>query len=203
ITLHFGDEKSLRGSAAAADLTGDMLLRGTHRLTRQQIKDELDRLKARVSVAGRPTQAAVSIETVRENFPAALKLVAEVLKDPSFPASELDQLKQENLAQIEQERTDPESIGETTVERHLNPYPRGDVRHVPTPEESIEDYKAATLEAVQKFYSNFFGASRAELAIVGDFEAAPIRTLTTELFGDWKSPSPFERVPRPYQEVAA
>ena len=201
MTLHFGDEKSLRGTAATADLAGDMLLRGTHRLTRQQIKDELDRLKARVSVTGRPTQAAVSIETVRENFPAVLKLVAEVLKDPSFPSSELDQLKQENLAQIEQQRTDPESIGETTFERHLNPYPKGDVRYVPTPDEAMEDYKSANLDAVKKFYSNFYGASRAELAIVGDFDAAPIRTLTTELFGDWKSASLFERVPRPYQDV--
>ncbi|HEX7253765.1 MAG TPA: pitrilysin family protein, partial [Thermoanaerobaculia bacterium] len=190
-------------TAATADLAGDMLLRGTHRLTRQQIKDELDRLKARVAVTGRPTQATVSIETVRENFPAVLKLVAEVLKDPSFPANELDQLKQENLAQIEQERTDPESIGETTFERHLNPYPKGEVWYVPTPDEAIEDYKSATLDAVKKFYSNFYGASRAELAIVGDFDAAPIRTLATELFGDWKSPTPFERVPRRYHDVPA
>ncbi|HEY6931415.1 MAG TPA: pitrilysin family protein [Thermoanaerobaculia bacterium] len=203
MTFHFGDEKSLRGTAATADLAGDMLLRGTHRLTRQQIKDELDRLKARVAVTGRPTQAAVSIETLRENFPAVLKLVAEVLKDPSFPASELDQLKQENLAQIEQERTDPESIGETTFERHLNPYPKGEVWYVPTPDEAMEDYKSATLDGVKKFYSNFYGASRAELAIVGDFDPAPIRALTSELFGDWKSATPFERVPRRYHDVPA
>ena len=72
---------------------------------------------------------------------------------------------------------------------------------MPTPDEAMEDYKSANLDAVKKFYSNFYGASRAELAIVGDFDAAPIRTLTTEVFGDWKSASLFERVPRPYQDV--
>ena len=93
ITLHLGDEKSLQGKSAVADLVGDMLLRGTSRLSRQQIKDELDRLKARVAISGRPTQASASIETVRENLPAVLKLVAEVLRDPSFPKSEFEQLE--------------------------------------------------------------------------------------------------------------
>jgi zinc protease len=201
ITLHLGDEKSLEGKSAVADLVGDMLLRGTSRLSRQQIKDELDRLKARVAISGRPTQAAASIETVRENLPAVLKLVAEVLRDPSFPKSEFEQLKQEDLAQIEQEKTDPESIGQIAFERHVNPYPKGDVRYVPTPDESIQDYKAATSDDVRKFHADFYGASRAELAIVGDFDAGEVRTLATALFGDWKSAKPFERVPRPYQAV--
>ena len=84
----------------------------------------------------------------------------------------------------------------------MNPYPKGDVRYVPTPDESIEDYKAATSEDVKKFHADFYGASRAELAIVGDFDAGEVRTLATALFGDWKSAKPFERVPRPYQAVS-
>ena len=37
---------------------------------------------------------------------------------------------------------------------------------------------------------------------MGDFDAAAIRALATELFGNWKSAKPYERVPRPYQAVA-
>ncbi len=84
-----------------------MLQRGTQKHTRQQIQDEFDRLKARVSVFGGATQANVSVETVREHLPAVMRLLAEVLRQPSFPASEFEQLKQERLAGIEQQRSEP------------------------------------------------------------------------------------------------
>src|SRR6266536_2674958 len=201
LPLHFGDEKSLMGKSAVAVMAADMLPRGTQKHTRQQIKDEFDRLKARVHVSGGPTQATVSVETVRENLPQMLKLVAEVFREPSFPASELEQLRQENLAQIEQQKSDPDSIGQTAFNRHMNPYPKGDVRYTATPEESVADYTAATLEDVKKFYADYYGASVAELAVVGDFDAKEIGTLAGSLFGNWKSPRAFERVPRPYKAV--
>src|SRR5215203_3939011 len=90
MTLRFGDEQSLIHMSAVADLTADMLMRGTARHTREELKDELDRLKARVSIAGGPTQATISVETIRDNLAAALALVAETLQSPSFPASELE-----------------------------------------------------------------------------------------------------------------
>ncbi len=202
IVLHFGDEKSLVGKSAAADLAADMLMRGTTHRTREQIKDELDRLRAQVGVSGKATQATVSIETVRENLPAVLRLVAEVLRSPSFPEKELETLRQENLAAIEEQKSDPNALGQTAYSRHMNPYPKGDVRYVETPDEALADYKAATASDVKKFYSDYYGASRGEIAIVGDFDEPQILPLLSELFGDWKSPHPFERVPRPYHDVA-
>ena len=86
LMLRFGDEKSLMNRSSAASLAGAMLMRGTTKRTRQQIQDELDRLKARLNVSGGATQATVSIETTRESLPAVLRLAGEVLRDPSFPA---------------------------------------------------------------------------------------------------------------------
>jgi zinc protease len=203
MTVRFGDEKSLVGKAVAADLAGDMLMRGTTKHTRQQLKDEFDRLKARVGVSGGATQASVGIETVRESLPAVLALVAEVLREPAWPAGEFDQLKQENYAAIEQRKSEPESVAINAYTRRLNPYPKGDVRYVETPDEALESYKAATLDDVRKFHSDYYGASVGELALVGDFDPKETMETVTRLFGDWKSPRSFERVPRPYQSVAA
>ena len=79
MTLRYGDEKSLMNRSTAAQLAGSMLMRGTSKHTRQQIQDEIDRLKARVNVFGGPTQATVIMETSRENLPAVMTLVAEIL----------------------------------------------------------------------------------------------------------------------------
>jgi zinc protease len=201
MTLRFGDEKSLTGRATAAQAVAQMLMRGTARHTRQQLKDEFDRLKASVTVTGGPTFALVTIETVRENLPGVLRLVAEVLREPAFPATELEQLKQAQLAAIEQQRSDPTAMATNALNRHLNPYEKGDPRYIQTPEEQIEAIRATTPEDLKKFYSDFYGASNGELAVVGDFDEAETARLATELLGNWKSPRPFERVVNLYREV--
>lgn len=203
MTLRYGDEQSLINRSTAARLAGAMLMRGTTKHTRQQIRDELDRLKARAFVFGSSTQAGVNIETTRANLPAVMRLVAEVLREPAFPASEFDLLKQENLATIEQQKSEPTQIAFTAFGRHLSPYPKGDVRYINTPEEDIADLNAATLDQAKQFYQDFYGASDAQLTVVGDFDDKEISKLAVDLFGNWKSPKGFARVPTLYQEVAA
>src|SRR5262249_40248896 len=203
MTLRFGDEKSLMNRSTAADLAGEMLMRGTTKHTRQQIQDELDKLKARASVFGGVSSAGVSIETVRENLPAVLTLVAEILRQPSFPGSEFDQLKNEQLAFAELQAKEPQAVAVPAFERHMNPYPKGDPRYVATLEEDIAEIKATTLEEAKKFYSDFYGASNAELAVVGDFDEKAIERLGTDLFGSWKSPRPYARLVTEYKDIPA
>lgn len=202
LSLHFGDEKNLMNRGVTPRLAGQMLMRGTKRLTRQQIKDEFDRLKAQVNINGSATGASASIQTTRENLPAVLKLAAEVLKEPSFPDSEFDQLKQQMLAQIESQRREPMSIAPLTLTRHLLPYPKDDVRYAPTMDEQVELIKSATLDDVKKFHAEFYGASKSELSVVGDFDPEEMQKLTAGLFGDWKSKASYKRVERPYQKIA-
>jgi zinc protease len=203
LTLRFGDEKSLFNRSMAGQFAGAMLMRGTTKRTRQQIQDEIDRLKARVNVFGGPTNAGAQVETTRENLPAVLRLVAEILREPSFPADEFEQLRQQRLAGLEGAKSEPQAIGQLELQRHLRPYTKGDVRYVSTMDESIADVRAVTLDDAKKFYTDFYGASNGELSVVGDFDSAEISKLATELFGSWKSPRPFTRVPDIYRDVAA
>ena len=90
------------------------------------------------------------------------------------------------------------------MSRHFNArYPRGDVRYVSTIDEQIEDVKKVTLDDVRKFYTQFYGAGEGEIVISGQFDPAQMQKLVTELFGDWKSASRYERIPNPYDKVAA
>jgi zinc protease len=203
LTFRFGDEASLMGRAKEAELAGRMLMRGTLRRTRQQIQDELDRLKARASVSGGPTQAIASLETVRDSLPAVLRLLAEVLREPSFPEGEFETLRHEELAGIEEQRSDPESMAAIALERHTSPYPKGHVRYTPTLDEERDAVQAASLDAAKAFHREFYGASDAHLAVVGDFEAAELRPLLAELFGSWKSPRSYARVKSVLFEVPA
>ena len=140
---------------------------------------------------------------MRESLPDVLRLAAEVLREPAFPDKEFEELRLENLAAIEQQKSEPNALAPNAFQRHMNPYPKGDVRYVQSLDEAHASYKAATLDEAKAFYAGFYGASTGELAVVGDFDAAQTAALAAELFGGWKSPARYERVPQVYHEVAA
>lgn len=201
ISLHFGDADSLRNLELIGAATGQMLMRGTAHHTREQIKDEFDRLKARVFVGGGATGASVRITTNRDNFKSVLALVAEVLREPAFPASEAEQLRQQQLAGLENQRSEPAAIANLALRRALNPYPKGHVLYIPTLDEQIEGVKALTVQQVAAFHADFYGASAGEVTIIGDFDPAEVQKQVNELFGTWKSPKAYHRVEREFHAI--
>ncbi len=199
--LHFGDEKSLVNKSDIGGMAAAMLMRGTTKHTRQQIEDEFDKLKARVNVGGSAQGGSVSIETTRENLPAVLTLVTEVLRQPVFDAKELEQLRTERLAQLESQKSEPTALASIAFSRVGNRYPKGDVRYAPTIDEMIAGIKAVTREQVVQFHKDFYGAQPSEFAVIGDFDAAAVAEQMRQQLGDWKAPKAFVRVPNPYQQT--
>jgi zinc protease len=62
--------------------------------------------------------------------------------------------------------------------------------------------KAATLDDVKAYHRDFYGASRGELVIVGDFDASTVPPLVDALFGDWPSKASYAPITRVQAEVA-
>jgi zinc protease len=201
VTLRFGDEKSLFGKETAARLAGELLMRGTKSKSREQIQEELDRLKARMTVIGGPANATATIETVEANLPAVLLLAAEVLREPSYPEKEFEQMRQQRIAMLEASRSDPGALASVALEKRLNSYPRGDIRYPNSPDEEIEDLKKVTLDDVRRFHGQFYGASAGEFVVVGQFDQAEAQKQAAELFGNWKSPSGYQRVLTAYRKT--
>jgi len=203
LQLHFGDEKSLAGKGAAPRLAGALLMRGTQKHTRQQLQDEFDKIKARVNVNGTLIGAGASIDTLRAGLIPALRLAAEILREPSFPESDFEQIRQAAIAQLEAGRSEPQNMANIAMNRFLNAaYPAGDPRYTLTIDENIDQLKKVTLEEAKKFYADFYGASNGELAVVGDFDPAEVRKVAEELFSSWKSPKPYAVVKREWRKLA-
>jgi zinc protease len=202
IRLHFGTIDRLKGQEAVGALAMQTLMRGTQKKDRQQIQDEFNALKARVNVGGSVTTATVTIETVRANLPAVLRLAAEILREPAFPESEFESIRKLLLTSVDNAKSEPQVLAQIELNRTLRPHPKGDIRAATSPEEEIEEVQKVKLDDARKFYREFVGASNAELSVVGDFDAQEIERLAGELFGSWKSPGAFARVTDPYQKIA-
>jgi zinc protease len=190
LTLHWGDEKTLTNREVACSFAGGMLLRGTQKKSRADIKDAFEKLNATVAVGG----DGASIEVRRENLLPTLRLVAEVLREPAFSQAEFDEMKRAALSGAESQRTDPSAQASLQLARHLALYPKGHPNYTPDVEERIEWLRAATLEDAVACYRELFGATGAEFSAVGEFDPDELARVVEELFADWRSPSPFVRV---------
>lgn len=203
ISLHFGDEKSLMNLGAAPGFAGSMLMRGSEGMDREQIANRLDQLKAEVGIRGHATGAQVSVFTTREHLPEVMQLVADILRKPSFPESEFEQLKLQAVTGLQSQRTEPGPVAGNALALHFDHYPEGHPRDVQTFDDSIAEVKAVTLAQVRDFHTGFYGADQAEFTFVGDFDAAALKAQLQTLFGDWKTPAGYIRIPDPYQPAAA
>ena len=201
VRLEFGDENSLKGYSATGRMTSAMLMRGTTKHTRQQLQDELDKLRARMTIFGGANGITVNIETTRDNLQKVLELAAEVLREPAFPADEFESLRQQQLATIENQKTEPAGIAGLAYARHMSPYPKGDIRYVPTFDEQIEELRSLTVDQLKKFHSDFYGASNGEVALVGDFDSEDAQKVLRNLLGSWKSPKAYAQVKNPYRKI--
>jgi zinc protease len=197
LQLDIGNAKDLFGQRTNAGMAAQMLARGTTRFTRSQLSDEWERLK----VSGRVVGPSARLQTTRANLEEALKLAVHVLKEPSFDPKEFEQLRNQAITGLESQLSEPEALASDELTRHFNIYPRGDWRYAASLQEAIEETRAATLEGAKRFHDDFYGAARAEVAIVGDFDPDGAEKLLRELLGGWKPRVPYERVPGEHRDI--
>ncbi len=199
LTLHWGTEKSLMNRETACSFAGNMLLRGTKTRTRAELKEALEKLNASVQVGG----DGAAIEVRGENLIPALRIVAEALREPSFPQAEFDEMKRAALSGVESQRNEPSAVAGVRLSRHLQDYAPGHPNYTPTLDERIDWMRKTTLDDAKACYRELIGATGAEFVAVGDFDAEAVTKAVDELFGNWVTPSPFERVPTKYFDKPA
>jgi zinc protease len=191
--FQWGNPESLNGRMVEAELAAAMLGRGTDKLTRQQIADEMTRLQM--------TGGLTTFQTTRANLPDALRLLASVMRSASFPASEYEQLQRQIVTGLAAQLDNPDTISRDALSSHFNTYPPGDPRHYIPLRAKIDMVPKTPLDAARRFHSDFYGTARGEVAVVGDFDSKQIEALVNEAFTDYKSKAPYARLDREYREV--
>lgn len=203
IMMSMGTEKSLQNLSTAGYATSAMLMRGTSELSRQEIQDEFDKLKAQVSVSGGADWLVANITTTKENLPASLSLMHKVLSDPGFDETEFEQYKSTLKVDIEQNLQDPQQLAFNEYGRKQNPHKKGHPSYQPTFEERLENLNNLKLSDLQAFHQSFFGGNHMKIAVVGDFDQSQTKADLEKLYGNWKSKKPYVRVEDSYVKVTA
>jgi len=202
VQLRMGTAENLAGKATIGELTASLLLTGTERMSRQEVKDALDKLKANVNIQGGAEGVTMNVTTTRDNLAAVLELLGESLMKPAFTAKEFSEQQRDMISGTEQQMTEPQPLASNAMQRLTNTFPAGHVRYTMTLPEQLAEQKAATLEQVKAFHKAYYGAGNATLAVVGDFDAAAVQAQAAKLFGNWKAEQPYVRIASALKPVA-
>jgi zinc protease len=199
LSFNMGNETNLKDKAMVAGLTAAILDRGTKKLTSKQFAEQLDQLQAKLQISGDVNRLSIYIETIKDKLPRVLDLVNDALRQPAFDDAEFALLINQELAQLESSRKEPQSIASDLLSSHLNTWPVGDPRAYISIEQRIVQLKTIKLAELKSFWQAYYGANHAEVAVVGDFDEAVIKAQLAEQYGNWNAKQNYARLSRPFQ----
>jgi zinc protease len=176
-----------------SNLTADLMNEGTTSRTAEQLAIQLAGMGGSVSASAGPDAVLVQGEVLSENAVNLIRIVADLARNPSFPASELERLRANRLRSLAISRSQPQSLAQEKFRQAMyGDHPYG--RIFPT----AEMLQAFTLEQIRGFHARNFGAARAHLFVAGVFDAAAVERAVRQAFGDWaRGPAPTVSPPTP------
>jgi zinc protease len=189
-SLRAGSFFEPRDKPGLAALTAEMLERGTRRRTKLELAGALEGAGAELSFSADQFAVHVRGRALAEDFPVLLTALAEMLREPSFPADELEKLRQQTIAAVREQQSETTWRAYERLTQALfdetNPF------YTHAGDRLIESLSAITVEDVRGFYEQRYGGRSLILSVAGGVAAEEVRRLFRELFGDFGGPESVE-----------
>jgi len=178
-----------------ADLVGDYLEEGTLTRDAQTLAREAASMGGELAVAVTEDRTTVSGNVLSEFGPEIVALIADVLRNPAFPDSELARLRNDRIRDLNIQKADPNTLALQKFRALLYPdHPYG--RLLPK-EEQLSHY---TLPQIRAFYSSNVGAARTHIYVAGKFDPGAMERAIRTAFDGWdRGPDPLIMAPHPAQ----
>jgi zinc protease len=170
--------------AGATVLAARALSEGTEQYDAITLVEASERLGASLHAEAGWDAMSVSIDVPAARLEPALALLAEVVLRPTFPASEVERLRDERLNDLLQARADPrrraDEVFAETIYESASPYhrPSGGTR------ETVSELTPARLRAA---YQRGLDPARAALIVGGDLTGLDVGAIAERLLGEWQA----------------
>jgi zinc protease len=183
------------GKDGLADLLVETMKRGTKTRNALQIEDQLGDLGTGVFGGAGAESSTVSFEVLKRNLQPAMTIFADVIRNPAFPAEEVDREKKKRLDALAQEAEDPNAIAQRVGKMLAfgpdHPYGR--------PESGLPaTVQSLTREDFARFHETAWKPGSSGLIFAGDITVEEATSLARQSFGDWPAGSaPAVNIPAP------
>lgn len=173
------------GKSGVSNFTAGLLTQGTKTRSAEDVSNQLQSIGASVNAGSGWDSTNVSMQTLTKNLDKALDIYADVVMNPSFPASELETTRRRSLVGLMQRRSIPTAVASTVFDKVL--YGDQPYGHQLSGDEA--SVKAITRDDLESFYKTNYGPDGATLIVAGDVDAKTMMPKLEKAFGAWKGGS--------------
>lgn len=179
--------------AGLAAFTAAALMRGTTRRTFAQIYEELESVGASAGISAGTYSTGFAGKSLAEDLPLVLDILADALRQPTFPPDEIEKLRSEILTDLEERAHDTARMAGLTF--HELAYPQGHpyARSLSGYPETVS---RITRDDLAAFYTGGYGPAGMIVVMVGAVKSDEALAQVEAAFGDWAGPT-CERTPLP------
>ena len=193
VYLRAGSVYDPADAGGLANLTADVLTRGTAKRTGPELDNAIEFVGGSLEGDARRDGATVGLSVLRKDLALGLDLLAEVLLQPAFPEAELKRRSEEIAAGIQLSEQDPETVAGRAMAQLLypgHPYSR-------PVSGTVESVRRLTREQVVAFHRENYRPDIVVISVVGDVTRDEIRRDLVARFGAWTAPaSPRAAIPQ-------
>jgi zinc protease len=184
LVIKAGASANPPGHPGLAGFTAAMLDEGTARRSAPQIADELEQLGASFGAASGAETSRISLLSLKKNFAGALAVVADMARNPSFPAPEVERQRASRLADLGQHLEDGSAVAAIVASAALygQRHPFGHVELG-----SRASINATTRAHLLGFWERHYLPNNAALVLSGDLTRAEALALAEASFGSWQA----------------
>lgn len=175
------------GKYGVASFTAAMLDEGAGTRDALALADAIDFLGATLTTGSGFDSSTVRLHSLSSKLDAGLPIMADVVRRPTFPQTDMDRLRTERLTTLLQVRDNPQQLAAAAYARILF----GEQHRYGTGAMGTESVnKAMTVADLKQFYAAHYRPQNAHLLVVGDVTAASILPKLERAFGTWTGAGP-------------
>src|SRR5258705_122202 len=168
-----------------ANLTADMLTRGTARRSGPALDQAIEFVGGSLEADAGRDSATITLSVLKKDLTLGLDLLAEVLRQPTFPADELTRKIADIQASLRRSEQSPETVAGRVLRPLIVPgHPYGQ-----PVDGTVESVGNLTREQVVAFHRLHYRPDGANLVVVGDVTEAEIRRALLQRLAGWTAPA--------------
>ena len=176
-----------------ASMTNAMLDQGAGKWSTDQIAERLDSIGASIGTSALRDMAIVSLRSLTNEpiLKKSLDTLVAVLQQPRFPVDDLERERKQVLIALQNKLQSPDDIADELFYQTLygkHPYASPSIG-------TTEVIRQLARDDLEQFYKQYYVASNAIIALVGDVNEKQARAITEQLSSGLAKGKPAARVP--------
>lgn len=171
--------------AGLADLTANLVAKGTTKRTAPQIAEAIEALGGQIDYGARWDASQVNVNVASSKIAPAMEILSDVVRRPTFKDEEIERQRQQTLDELSLSLADPGELARKVASRVVF----GDTPYGHPLNGTPESIARIKREDIVRLHSTYYRPDNAILVIGGDLGSADAFKLAEQYFGDWAKPS--------------